>query len=361
MRRRLTYRRAATLVLSLVLITAVLGLVAFAVDLGYILLVRTQLQAAADAAAMAAAAELLEDTDNEIAVARQYAAFHVAGGQPVELRVADVEPGIWDFDGRVFTSDQWPPQNAVRVIARRDDTVSGRHRLFFAKFLGFRGVAVRAEATAAFVTNFKGFRAPSPEKNASVLPLALDGETYDALQNGIGLDEWTWDPSTGQMVPGPDGIPEANLYPEGVDAPGNRGTVDIGTKNSNADVLARQIRDGLTKAELDFHGGSLSLDDNGALELSGQPGISTSIMKELEAIKGKARIVPIFGQVTAVGSIAQYTITGFMGIRVVEVDATGVNKRVMIQTVPTIIEGGILAPATEQKSHRVFSRVCLVR
>src|SRR5262245_44606083 len=53
-------RRGTIVVISALLIVFLMIMVAFAVDLGYVLVVRTQLQNAADAAAMAGCSKLLD-------------------------------------------------------------------------------------------------------------------------------------------------------------------------------------------------------------------------------------------------------------------------------------------------------------
>jgi len=85
-------RRAVTLLLACFLMVAALGMVAFALDIGYIVLVRTQLQAAADAAAMAAAQSMGASRQELVAIAQQYAGYHSVGGpdRRVQLRPEDV-------------------------------------------------------------------------------------------------------------------------------------------------------------------------------------------------------------------------------------------------------------------------------
>ena len=51
-------RRAVTLILAALMMVFMLAMIAFALDIGYIVLVRTQLQVSADSAAMAAAASM---------------------------------------------------------------------------------------------------------------------------------------------------------------------------------------------------------------------------------------------------------------------------------------------------------------
>jgi len=83
--RRRKSRRAAIIVLSALLLIFMIGLIAFAVDLGFIVLVRTELQSAADSAALAAGASMGFTNAEIIAAGQQFAAYHKAGGKSVSL------------------------------------------------------------------------------------------------------------------------------------------------------------------------------------------------------------------------------------------------------------------------------------
>jgi hypothetical protein len=117
-----------------------LGAIAFAVDIGYVSLVRGQLQNAADSAAMAASSTLGRSGVSSYNVANHYASRHIAGGQTVNLSAGDVEPGNWDTATSVFTPAS-TGGNAVRVTARRDNA-----GLFFARILGKNDFDVSASA-----------------------------------------------------------------------------------------------------------------------------------------------------------------------------------------------------------------------
>src|SRR5688572_17007223 len=56
-------RRGVILVLSALMMSALVGMVAFAVDYGYLLKVRTDLQRSADASALAAVRDLIRQPD----------------------------------------------------------------------------------------------------------------------------------------------------------------------------------------------------------------------------------------------------------------------------------------------------------
>ncbi len=355
------HRRGSTLALAAIFMVLMLGMVSFAVDMGYVMLVRTQLQVAADSAAIAAAAANMNDPQNEVvATASQYAEYHASGGKNVQLNPADVELGVWDFSTRRFTPSAWN-SNAVRVTTRRDSTTNGEAVLFFAKVLGVDSVALSTEAVAAFVDNFSGFRPPSSGDNLPIAPFAMDKQTWDAVSANNGTDDWSWNPETGTITAGPDGVVEANLYPQGTGSPGNRGTVDIGGNNNSTADLSRQILDGVSAEDLSYHGGKLELDERGELALGGDPGISTGIKSALERIVGETRIVPIFSEVDGSGDTAVFKIVQFVGVRLVEVDLTGDNKRVMMQPANIVILGGIPASGSGQSSNGIFSPVSLVQ
>ena len=106
----------------------------------------------------------------------------------------------------------------------------------------------------------------------------------------------------------------------------------------------------------------MELNDRGTLGLNGDTGISAGVKDELNSIRGKRRIVPVFSSVSGPGNNAQYTIVQFVGIRIMEVDLTGksTSKRVIIQPATVKARGGI--PSTSTNTSRfVYSPVWLVR
>ena len=58
------HRRGATMMLFLMMLVVLLGMVAFAVDVGRMYLARNQLQTAVDAGALAASLQLAKDRDD---------------------------------------------------------------------------------------------------------------------------------------------------------------------------------------------------------------------------------------------------------------------------------------------------------
>jgi Flp pilus assembly protein TadG len=371
-------RAGNVLVLTALMMVFMFGILAFAIDLGYLNVIRTELQKSADAAAMAGAWDLMETNGAWVntrasarmaaadATARQYAGLNPVARSSPALGAQDIGIGYLSnpSDPNAQMSFTDPSRfNAVRVDVRRTSDQNGLIPLFFARVIGTNTASSQAQATAAFVNDFRGFTAP-PNGNLGFLPFALDQETWDTLWAN-GTDDWTWDPESRQVTAGPDGILEVNLFPQGTGSPGNRGTVDIGSNNNSTADLARQILEGVSEADLAYHGGSLELDENGELPLNGDTGISAGVKDELASIKGRPVVIPIFREVSGNGNNAWYTIVGFEGACIVEVKLTGSmnSKRVMIQQAPVEILGGIPANGggSTPKSELIYSPVWLVR
>ena len=363
-------RRGATIVLICLLATFLCACVAFAVDVGYIALARSELQRTADAAALAGAQELypFEGTASEIysfylepdpvevrEEAREFAAKNGGGKlransnadtnateNHAEFVLNENTANAPDGDiviGRIYApniqTEQLIPDevspNSVQVTARlADNHTNGSLSLFFSRVLGIDDTGVTATATASVI-------------HASLLPFATSEDKWRTLATGGDGDNFTYDDG---VISGGDGVPEIEIYPDlrwdGADLPpGNFGALAIGTNTSNAATLRRQIDQGPTASELNFHG-NLS---NGSI-VSGQTGISatvktafeggwdTSDLRHYSGIVGHPRYLPIYSTVTGVGTNSQFTIVKFVAVRVVDIDLKGKNKFVRMQPIP---------------------------
>jgi Flp pilus assembly protein TadG len=376
-------RRGAILVLTAFLMMFLLGMAAFAIDLGYVLTVQTEMQRCADAAASAAAWDLYEstmpgtlrNTSDEVASART-TAVSFAAANPVAAAAPAIDPnesnsasgdvlvGYLPNDnqtGGEMSYDVPSSYNAVRVTLQKSTARNGEIAFFFGRVFNQTSISSTASATAAFVNNFGGFAAPSDGGNLEILPFSLDEDTWNQLLTGVGEDNWKWDSDRQQVVSGNDGVLEMNLYPQGTGSPGNRGTVDIGNSNNSTSDLARQITGGISQDDLDYLGGSLKFDNQGTLTLNGDTGISAGIKDELASIIGQKRIIPVFQSVSGPGNNAQYVITKFVGVRVLEVELTGKmsSKRLMVQPANVLVRGGIPSSGP-QKTYAMYSPVRLV-
>ena len=373
-------RRGTVAVLSAFVMIVMVLFVALSVDVGYLQNAVVELQRSADAAAMAAAWELVDDgevglVDDKLAartVANSFVGLNrVCRDAPsVDLNYSNSQSGdvvvgyLVDPSDPNSTLDTSDPTkyNAVRVRVRRTSARNGEVRMFFGRAVGVNSVATEATATAALVNNFGGFRAPPADETLQILPIALDKPTWDNLvENGAGNDSWKWNASTKTVESDSDGIGEANLYPTGTGAPGNRGTVDIGGSDNSTSDLARQITDGITEQDMMALGKPLEFDASGKLHLNGDPGISEGLKDELASVVGQTRIIPIFESVSKSGDTAEYTIVQWAGVRVLDVDMTGNNKRVIVQPGSIITRYGIPSDSSQPSSWFVYSRVRLTQ
>jgi Flp pilus assembly protein TadG len=224
MKKKLTGQRGAVLIFVALVLFLLLGFAAFALDFGYTYVVKSQLQNAADAAALAGASVLFSANENCISVGSPYsccsgsgtgscspsvidstnvvetgravAALNNSTGNPVP--VPTVEIGHFAFSSSkaspgTFTAASSPPVqmtgwetqsfsalnantsfiNAVRATVSRTDVPR-----FFSRIWSSSDLAVTAEATAYI--GFAGYLVPS----SSDLPISIckqaimDGNSY---------------------------------------------------------------------------------------------------------------------------------------------------------------------------------------
>jgi hypothetical protein len=350
-------RRGNIVVLGAAMLVMIFGFAAFSVDVGFLTVTKAQIQAAAAAAALAACMELpeglgmgatlmphqVEALAGQAAV--EVAALHRAGDRDVvhvdaqrDLRFGQA---VWDPATQSWART-WgvAPYNMVEVTVRRDQEVGaadGPVRLFFAPIIGHRHSNLTVRATAALLPG-SGFRL-EPGQRAGVLPFAFDEQSWDQMAAGeIADDNFAYDPETGAIGPGSDGIPELDMFPAGKGElpPGNRGTVNIGTANNSTSTVIDQILNGLSKEHLDFHGGELSATSDDPLDVGGNTGISAAMRTALESIKGRPSAMPVFRDVHGPGNNAVFTLVGFVGVRIVDVKLTGNPKHVLIQPAPYV-------------------------
>ncbi|MEX2120484.1 MAG: TadG family pilus assembly protein [Pirellulales bacterium] len=144
-------RRGTVTVLAAILMAVFLALVAFSVDVGYIVHARTDLQRTTDAIALAAAQHLPNEAAASAAAIQMSIDYNIANASlPCTLDPADVVFGYWDDDDAVFHTP--PPAkrsvNAVRITMRRTEASGSPLTLFFAPVLGVDSANVEADATA---------------------------------------------------------------------------------------------------------------------------------------------------------------------------------------------------------------------
>jgi Flp pilus assembly protein TadG len=371
-------RRGGIAVLAAIALVAMIGFVALAVDVGYIAQTKSQMQGAADGAALAAALELVNGWGNgKVLTAEQTRASASSAAQEIATKYRLGEQSSAYLDAtrdlrfgqrRMNDSGAWveswgtSPYNLVEVTIRRDQPLQGdiatrgdqQLPLFFAPVLSAsqKSSMLTTKATA-ILSPGNGFMIP-PGSTATcpLLPIAMDETTWNNLINyGIGSDNYRYN-SDGTVTSGSDGIKEVSLYPDssGNLPSGNRGTVDIGSSNNSTADLARQILYGPNDADLAYFGGRLQIPASGLLALNGDTGLSAGIKDELTAIIGQPRAIPIFRSVSGPGNNATYQICKFVGIRILFVQLTGSpsQKQVVVQPAPVFASTIISTPGTMQ-------------
>ncbi len=166
-------QEGVTIILITVLLIGLLALMALAVDVGHIVIVRGELQNAADAGALAGAQFLHLEGETEVNPGANQIAYDAAmlnRSDKIAVNVnwqggntGDVQRGHWSFASRTFTPndslvlvDLWDVTaeeldanpdfiNAVRVRARRESPAAAS---FIARVLGIQNFILRAEAVA---------------------------------------------------------------------------------------------------------------------------------------------------------------------------------------------------------------------
>ncbi len=156
-------QRGALMVMMVPLLIVMLGLAALVVDIGRIMIVRNELQNAADAAALAGAGKLQQY------IQPNWTAAELAAHQAIPLNFSEqeallegqVELGFWPVNGvgglRAYDVPPAAPQlgenPAVKVtIAREQGINHGPLQFIFAPLLGLRQSSLTASAVAVITT-----------------------------------------------------------------------------------------------------------------------------------------------------------------------------------------------------------------
>ena len=158
-----------------ILMFVLVGIAALAIDIGYLLVTRNELQNVADAAALAAASKLGDNYQNMspaeqlqydcgmpdwdfpcgdiVAVAQEVGLANRAGQVDIFIDPDDVFIGVWNWAPASPSVDPFTEQSAqpraVRVIARRDESANNPITTFLAGVLDVDEMSVSAVATAS--------------------------------------------------------------------------------------------------------------------------------------------------------------------------------------------------------------------
>jgi Flp pilus assembly protein TadG len=348
------------LVLTVLLTLALLVLVAMAMDLTYVMHVRAEAQTSADAAALAAAWELIHpdrnkpvpDATQAIIESRTGAVDYAAKNEIAQVfpEVDRNDPNAVDGEVVIGHLPTWsyPPvfpwdtgsapylwefnntnkYNAATVRVQRTEARNGPVPIYFGRVLGTPSLEVHTAATAIIEWGQPiGFRPTSQYGNAPLLPFAVHESDYYNARDGIQsnelppIDDYAYYPDdpnlqgSERVVYGePDGIFEFDLYPAlgfgwTGEGEGNFGTVDLGGYDNSSAEIVRQISYGVTSEDLAEWGGEFVIENAGTEEtvpeyLNGDTGLSAGMKEELASIIGETRAILLYREVVDPGNNA---------------------------------------------------------
>jgi len=378
-------RRAATAVMVAVTLPVLIGFAALTLDVATIHSVRAELQASADAAAMAAASAYVTDPMLQIRlgyggnselydtkatgiteVNRVAAMNHSFGLDATAIASDDVRFGWIDLTSGTsplntgVANDQF---NAVEVVTRRDDDVNGAVSLFFAPVFGKNSSNVSARAVAVLDDRFQGYDVG--DGTAELWPMTLSETAYQQeLVNGS--DSWNLG-ANGEPSSGGDGVREINIYPH-VSVPGNFGLLNIGLGSNSASAVGDQLKDGVTPEQIEDEIGSTVVhyyDDGGnsiTHDIDGTPGLKASLESSMDPRVGDVVAFLLHDQATSSGSNAIYRTTAIVFARLMEVKLQGSSSSRGVWLQPVAYTGaGVVTNANAPSSNGTVGTVMLAR
>ncbi len=324
------YRGTAVVSVAVSLMVT-LGFAALAIDIGYLLTVRTQCQRAVDAAALAGASAV-KQTDLSLVNIRaiNIALQNPANNAPVLLSMNNIVLGWVDNAFNPVFEIGSGKVNAVKVSHSITNVP-----VFFSGIFGHTDLSVNTLAIAVFNDRVVGFRPPVERKNA-LTPFALPLEKWEE-EKVSGPDDYSFDGSN--PVNSPDGISEVKLYISGggvgsVGA-GNYGLLNIGSGSLGTSVLGEQIENGISHDDLyDLNGEDIfTFIEGSSYEVTGDPGIKSGLESYIDTRVGDVIGFFLHDELIMSGSNAVYNIVAIKFGRVAYVNIRSNNKTIIVQPV----------------------------
>ena len=378
--RKSTRRRGVVAAFVIVMLVALMGFAALTVDVGTMYNVKSDLQHAADAAAIAGATALTTDTmmlmrqggsDSAVHYMIRQRVYSVSlqngsvSTQYLSTQGGDIGIGWIDLNSptsQIITALPDALTNAITVTVRQSaSSPNGALQFLFAPLLGINETDIVATATAAYDDRIIGFE-PSAGGPSPFAPFTIHEDVY----NAAGPDGFSFDAGLDSVSGSPDGITEINLYPHAGDASGNFGLLNIGANHNGTTTLQDQIENGISPAELQDEVGTSVLDfwdEYGTpitYTIDGNPGLVSTLESSLQTRVGDVIAVLLHNSVSGNGSGVDFRITGIRFARVMEADLRGNDKRVWLQ--PASFAGaGVRTSAAAASSGGIGGQIVLVR
>ena len=150
--RTVRYRQGNVIVFVLLSLTILISFAAFAVDIGHLSVTKSEMQNAADAAALSSARGLLKSPGQARVAAMNAADLNTAAGEAITLIPGtDVELGTWDTETATFTvltGTNEHNADAVRISVLRTAERGNPIALYFGPLLGTANSDLRQFAIA---------------------------------------------------------------------------------------------------------------------------------------------------------------------------------------------------------------------
>jgi Flp pilus assembly protein TadG len=349
---RKTRRSGAIALMCAVLLIPLLAMMAFAIDTGYMCLTRTELQNAADAAALAGATamqpyfvqyNLPGQTNPSLivsnaktaakAAAKAYASNNTAGNVAITLLDSDINFGYLDGQSAYTTPAAGFP-NTVSVTARRDSTANTQLTLFFGGLIGTSKVSLQADARGTIYTGDVSGVQKAGQLNSRMLPVALDVNIWQTFyQTGQSPD--------GLWHAGPNGAWQIQIYPVPKSASGNFSLLAIGPPVNDSPSFRQWIDNGMTPSDIQYQidHGMVPVSPSAPKSWNGGPGMTDTLVANFADALNKPNMIPLFRPVStspyqaasATGNGATFAVVGFASVIVSQCDGNGSKLVLSIQ------------------------------
>ncbi len=375
-------RRGAVAPMAALLLAVLVGMLAFSIDVGYIAVVKGELQNAADAAALAGAAKMqnayvqyyapgqlaqlsiyngLSDTGNAnspISTAQRIAQANVAGGVNISLPAGDVSFSYYDGTNP-FTAASYPTTfpNTITVTTRRDATANTPLGLFFAQIFGINSVNLTATASATIYAGDVTSLQAISGVNAHILPVALDINVWKKYYTtGLSAD--------GLLHMGPNGNPQLQVYPFDTNTPGSFGLLDVGPPANNVPAFQNWIDDGETPNDISYlvNNNLVPVTPDAPQPWKVGPGLKSSLIPNFHSQMGVPNLIPLFVPASPLpnyvaangtGQNATYNIVGFVGVTITQAAGSGNGLTVSIQPTAVVDPTAILSNLTPARPSQI--------
>jgi Flp pilus assembly protein TadG len=343
-----TARQGVILPLAALLLIVILGMAAFAVDIGYMVYAESELQNAADAAALAGAPQLMQpyvqyNYPNQTAAAKAKILGDAITNVTTEVQkvaglnkaadvsgltanASDIVCGFLDAQNNFSPT---PPDsrfpNSVQVTLRRDNQANTPLKLTFGFIFGMSSANLTATARATIMANPGKFGT-----DGLPLPVALDVRVWNQF-----LNNGTSPSANNQVLTGPNGALELQVYPDSSQF-GNFGLLSIGAPATDQPSYSNWIDNGASATDVAYlkSHSLLPVSPSAPQYWSAGPGMKSALQSDFASIIGQPRLLPLYDGTLPTGN--GYPIIGFAGATISQ--ATGSGSNMIISVQPKLVQ-----------------------